>query len=97
MRDFFLIEKKNPAKIERDLPAVISLILIVGFNHRVPIVNLSKRMVNIYTTGKTIHQFSISYMINPSLKFNNVFRTQVGKCLGYCFYIMIMKKIEYVL
>ena len=34
-------------------------------------------MVHIYTTGKTTNQFAISYMINPSLKFNNAFTTQV--------------------
>ena len=52
---------------------------IVGVNHCLPILHLSKIMVNIYTTGKTINQFAIGYMINPSLKFNNTFITQVEK------------------
>ena len=51
-------------------------------------------MVHIYTTGKTIHQFEIGYMINPSLKFNKIFRTQVEKGLGYSFYIRRMKNIK---
>ena len=50
---------------------------IVGVNHHIPILHTSKRMVHIYTTGKTINQFSIGYMINPSLKFNNKFIIQV--------------------
>ena len=55
---------------------------------------MPKRMVHIYTTGKTINQFVIGYMINPSLKFNNAFRTQVKKCLGGYFSIKTMKTIK---
>ena len=43
---------------------------IVGLNDCLPILNLPKIMVHIYTTGKTIHQFEIGYMINSSLMFN---------------------------
>ena len=57
--------EKNPAKDKWEIPAIISLILIVGVNYCLPILNLSKIMVHIYTTGKTINQFSIGYMINP--------------------------------
>ena len=73
-------EKDNNKVTEKDkwvLPAIIPLIPIVGVNHRLPILHMSKIMVHSYTTGKTIHQFVIGYMINPSLKFNNSFRTQV--------------------
>ena len=51
-------------------------------------------MVHIYTTGKTILKFAISYMINPLLKFNIIFRTQVEKCLGCSFSIRKMKTIK---
>ena len=54
-------------------------------------------MVHIYTRGKTINQFSIGYMINPSLKFNNSFITQVEKCLGCYFPIKAMKTIKHFL
>ena len=60
---------------------------IVGVNHHLPILHLSKIMVHMYSTDKTIHQISIGYMINPSLRINNVFRTQVQKFLGYYFSI----------
>ena len=45
-------------------------------------------MVHIYTT------VLIGYMINPSLKFNNLFITQVEKCLGCSFSISKMKTIK---
>ena len=51
-------------------------------------------MVHIYSTEKKIHQFAIGYMINPSLHINNVFITQVQKCLGCSFYIETMKNIR---
>ena len=67
---------------------------MVGFNHCISILNLSKIVVHIYTTGKNIHLFSIGYMINPSLKFNKTFRTQVETFLSYYFSIWKMKTIE---
>ena len=39
-------------------------------------------MVHIYTTSKTINQLAIGYMINPLLKFNNAFITQVENGLS---------------
>ena len=67
---------------------------IVEVNNCLPILHLSKTMVHIYTTGKTIHQFSIGCMINYSLKFNNASRTQVEKYLGDSFSIRKMKTIK---
>ena len=60
---------------------------IVGVNNILPILHLSKRMVHIYTTNKTMNKFAIGYMINPSLQFNKIFKTQVEKYLGYSFSI----------
>ena len=60
-------KKKNLAKDKWELPSVIPLIPIVGFNHRLPTLHMSKMTVHVYTTDKTVHQFSIGYMINPSL------------------------------
>ena len=66
---------------------------IVGVNHSLPILHLSKIMLHCYTTGKTINEFEIGYMINPSLNFNNAFRTQVENFLGDYFSIRTMKNI----
>ena len=67
---------------------------IVGVDCRPPILHLSKRMVHIDTNGETIYQFAIGYIINPSLQFNNTFRTQVEKCLSGSFSIRTMKAIK---
>ena len=87
-------KEKNPGKDKWELPSVIPLIPIVGVNHRLAILHLSKRMVHNYTTEKTIHQFTIGYMINPSLNFNKIFRTQVENFLGCSFSNLIMKTIK---
>ena len=68
--------------------------IIVDVNHRLPILHLYQRMVDIYTIGKTMNQFEIVYMIDPSFKFNNAFITQGEKCLGYYFSIRVMKTIK---
>ena len=76
-------------------PANIPLMPIVGVSHRQPILHMSKIMVYCYTKDETINQFSIGYMINPSLYFNNVLRTQVEKCLSVLFSSRKMKTIKY--
>ena len=68
---------KDPAKDKWELPSVIPLMTIVGVNHCLTILHMFKIMVHIYTTENTIHQFSIVYMINPSLHINKMFKTQV--------------------
>ena len=85
---------KNLAKDKWELPDVIPIMPIVGVNHSLPILHLSKRMVHIYGTEKTIHQFAIGYIISPSLHINSIFREKVQKCLGCYFSIKTMKKIR---
>ena len=58
---------------------VISILPLLGINHRQPLIHMSKILVCIYTTEKKINQFSIGYMTNPSLRVNKVFREQVEK------------------
>ena len=67
---------------------------ILGDDHCLPILHMSKRMVQIYTKDETIHQISIVYMNNHSLKFNNAFRAQVEKCLVGYFSFRTMKSIK---
>ena len=52
---------------------------ILGVNNSLPILHMYKIMVHIYTTDKTVHQFAIGYMMNPSLHINKMFKTQVEK------------------
>ena len=67
---------------------------IVGLNHRLPMLHFSKRMFHGYTTDETINQFSIGCIINPSLKFNNAFRTQVENFLSVTFSAITIKTIK---
>ena len=46
---------------------------------------MSKIMVQCYSTDETVNQFSIGYIINPSLNCNKVFRLQVEKYLSVSF------------
>ena len=84
-------KEKISAKEKWKLPAIIPLMPILGVNIRLPILYMSKRMVYIYTTDNTGHQFSIRYMINPSFHINKIFKTQVEKCLGCSFSIKKLK------
>ena len=77
MIELEIYNNKVPAKYKWEIPDIIPLMPIVGVNHRLPLSHLSKIMVHIYTTGKTIEQFTIGYIVNPSIKFDNVFITQV--------------------
>ena len=87
-------KEKIPSKHKWELSAVIPLIPIVGVNHRLPILHISNRMIYIYSTEKTVHQFSIGYMINPSIHINKIFKTKIEKLLGCYFFIETMQTIK---
>ena len=70
---------------------------IVGVDHRQPILHMFKIIVHCYNIDETINQFTIGYIINPSLKFNNIFRTQVENFSSVSFSSIIMKNIRYFL
>ena len=93
-----LIEQgeKTPAKDKWEISAIIPLMLIVGVNNCIPILHLSKRMLHMYTTSKTINQFVIGYMINPYLKFHNAFTKKVEKCLVVYFLLRQQKLLKIV-
>ena len=66
--------KEKKTKYRWETLDVIPLLPLVGVNHRQPILHMSKIMVYIYSIDDSINEFAIVYMINPSLKFNKVFR-----------------------
>ena len=66
---------------------------VVGVNHSLPIWHMSKIMVHIYT-DKTVYQFFIGYIINPSLHINKMFKIQVENCVGCSFSIKTMQSIK---
>ena len=91
------IKEKNPAKDKWELSAVIPLMQIVGVNHRLPILHMSKKMVHIYTTDKTVRQIDIGYMVNLSLHINKMFKTQVEKSWVVLFLSKQCKLLEIIL
>ena len=55
---------------------------------------MSKIIVHCYSTDETINQFSIGFMINPSLNCNKEFREQVRKWLSVSFHENTMETIK---
>ena len=58
---------------------------------------MSKIMVHCYYTDETINQFEISYMINPLLNYNKLFRVKFEQCLSVSFASRKMETIRYFL
>ena len=54
-------------------------------------------MLHYYYTNETINQFEISYMINPSLNYNKVFRVKVEEFSSVSFAYRKMETIRYFL
>ena len=69
---------------------------LVGVNNSQYILHVSKRMVRCYSTDESIDQFSIGYIINPSLNYNKVFREQVENSELFHFILLKWKLLEIV-
>ena len=67
---------------------------VIGVNNCIHILHMSKILLHCYTKAKISNQLETSYMINPSLKFNNTFIKQLIKLLGVSFSIRTMKHIK---
>ena len=64
---------------------VIPLLKLLGVNHHQPLLHMSIMLAYLYTPDKRFNQFSIGYMIKPTLHVNRVLRQQVEKCLRATF------------
>ena len=73
---------------------VIPLFPLLGVNHRLHILHISKILVYLYTKYKRMNTFSIGYMINLVLHVHKVFRYQVGKCLRATFHQSTMEDMK---
>ena len=60
----------------------MSMLPLLGDNHRLPLLHMAKRFIWLEETGELINEFEIRYMINPSLNGNKDFRYQVEKCMN---------------
>ena len=58
---------------------------------------MSRRMVHCYSIDENINQFTIGYIINPSLNCNKLFIVQVEKYLSVPFASRTMETIKYFL
>ena len=76
------IKQNNIGKYIWEKLDVNPLMVLVGVNDRHPILHMSKIMVHCYSTDEITNQFSIGYIINPSLNCNKVFRLQVEKFIS---------------
>ena len=56
---------------------------------------MSKITVHCYYTDESIHQFSVGYMINPSLNCNKLFIVQLEKYKSVSFASRTMETIRY--
>ena len=88
------IKEKVPSKDKWKTLEFISLIPLVGVNHRQPILHMYKRIVHFYSIDESIIQFAIGYMINPPLMFKELFREQVEKCLSSSFHKSKLEKLK---
>ena len=69
--------KKKSSKDKWETLNCIPLMPLVRVNHRPPILHMSKRIAHCYSTDETINQFTIGYIIKPSLHCNKLIREQV--------------------
>ena len=58
---------------------------LLGENHRLPFFHMARRFIWNNGTKRRINEFTIGYMINPSLNINKSSREQVKKCMFITF------------
>ena len=55
---------------------------MLGDNHFLPLLHMAKRFLCIHETNELIDDFSIRYMINPTLHGSKSFKDKVEKCMN---------------
>ena len=50
------------------------ILLLLGANHRLPLLHMDKRFIWLNETKQRINKFTIGYMINPGLNVNKDFK-----------------------
>ena len=58
---------------------------LLGGNHRQPLLHMAKSLIWVEEIKQRIHEFSIGYMINPTLNINKAFKEQVTKFIKTTF------------
>ena len=68
---------------------------LLGTNHRLPLSHMVKSYIWIEETNECINEFSIGYMINPTLSINKYFKEQVTKFMKNTFDAMTQQHISF--
>ena len=58
---------------------------MLGANCRMPLLHISKNYIWLEETNQRINQFSIGYIMNPTLYKNRAFKQQVKVCFKHTF------------
>ena len=58
---------------------------MLGANCRIPLLHISKSYICLEETNQRINEFSIGYMMNPTLYKNRAFKEQVKVCFKHKF------------
>ena len=64
---------------------VLNMQYMLGANCRMPLLHMSKSYIWLEETNQRINEFSIGYMMNPTLYSNKAFKDQVKVCFKHTF------------
>ena len=70
---------------------------LLGNNHRLPLSHMAKSYIWVEETKERINEFSIGYMINPTLIINKYIKEKVTKCMKTKFCAMTQPHISKIL
>ena len=68
---------------------------MLGTNHRLPLSHMAKSYICLKETNEHISEFSIVYLINPTLSINKYFKEQVTKFMKNTFDAMTQQHISF--
>ena len=64
---------------------ILDMQYLLGANCRMPLLHMSKSYICLEETNQHINEFSIGYIMNPSVNRNRAFKYQVKVCLENTF------------
>ena len=64
---------------------ILDMQSLLGNNCRIPLLHMSKIYIWLEETNQLINEFSVGFMMNPTLYSNRDFKDQVKLCLKYTF------------
>ena len=74
-------DKNNNNKDRWNYCHHMTVLSLLGANYRLPLFHMAKLFIWLTETKQRINDFTIGYMINPTLNVNKDFREKVEKCM----------------